>query len=524
MKKTASALSKIAYAIAAVILAILSYNTAHYTFVHDFEDYSAAYLYEGPDSRLLNLLVLIFVIAFSYLLVRLIFSFSNTKKQQSLMVLYISAGLSLTTLVLGCIWVSKTYIPPFWDQAYCIEAADNFINSDYTKMSELYLKMYPQQLGLIFCESLFLRIWDFYGIFQYMNAIFVALIIFLSGRVSHEIFENPVAELFTVILTTAFTPLFYYVSFIYGDVFALCACFFVAWMLIRFIRKEKIVYGILAIVVSMVMVPVRENTLIFILATVIFLTVMAIRFKKVTPLIIAALIVVLPLITTRGIKSYYEDKSGVKLDNEVPSINWIVMGMRGTLEEGKGVGYYDGYNYYTWFVNGQDKKVAIEYSKEVMNEFFKSYKEDPIHAVKFYRYKVFEQWLEPTFDCIYMTVSDHETSWKEVDLLYNQNAVKRLNNYCDYFLTIAYVCAFFCVVYLFFKDKYAYGVYIATFFIGIFLFSIIWEAKGRYTLPGFVMLFVLSGAGVSFIHSACTSLYYRFAKKKEPKKESELNE
>lgn len=523
MKKTTSALVKIAYFIAALMLGWLAYNTAHYTFTHDFDDLSSAFLYECPDSRVKNLLVLILAFVALFVLAKIFFIKADTHQKKNKRVLILSFVLSALFFVLACIWVSKTYIAPFWDQAYIIEAAGEFMNGNFTKMSEIYLKMYPQQLGLIFFESLFLRIWNFYGIFQYMNAFFVAVIIVVMGRLSHEIFDNPTTDFYVTLFTAFCAPLFYYVSYIYGDVFSLMSCLIICFLFIKWVKTKKVVYCFISIATAIIMVPIRENSLIFILALIIATLIFAIRDKKPVMMVFAVLMLVLPLLSTKGIKLYYEAKSGVTLDNEIPSINWVVMGMQGTLEEGTGVGYYNGYNYYSWNMNDMNKEKATAYSKEVMADFFEQYKADPVYAYKFYRYKIFEQWLEPTFDCVYMTVSEESQATEKTEFLYSKDRVVSLNSYMNYYLTIIYVFAFVSVIFAFFKDTDYYGLILYVFFIGQFLFSIIWEAKGRYTLPGFVFLLLIATCGLAKTTDLANKSFTKIRSLSNGKSDKELN-
>ncbi len=535
MKKTAEILSKIAYFIAAAFLGYLAYNTTHYTFTHDFDDYSAAYLYEAPDSRFMNLFMLVVIIAVVLLISKLVFLGCKTDVSKNKRVLIFSGAASVVMFFLLCMWVHHTHIAPFWDQAVTVQAASDFIKGDYSYMfNDFYLTMYPQQLGIIFFESIILRIWDNYQVFQYLNAFFIAGLIFLSGRLSHALFDKAEADFFTVLFTALCAPLFYYVSYVYGDVFSITASFFVGWAIIKWLKGGKILYPILAILTSMIMLPVRQNTIIFLITLAIVLVINAIKNKKGLPLLLAALLLILPSLVNTGIRTfyekklaaeiqntntssvvteYYEEKGDFKFDNEIPKINWIVMGMRGDLEDGKGVGYYDGYNYYMWTVLGNSKEAATEYSKEQLALYLQSYREDPVHCYKFFRYKLMEQWLEPTFDCIYMTVSDNGNSWDEVELLYNLDAVLGLNKYMNYYLTAAYFLAFLYAVYTFWHDKEHYDLLVAVFFIGVFLFSIIWEAKGRYTFPGFVTMLLFTGAGLYKLKEVCVLLFKKIVKK-----------
>ena len=164
MKKAALVLTKIAYVIGAVFLLILAYNTAHYTFSYNLADLEDSGVYECPDSRGINLIVIVLAFLAAFAVSKLIFIKAADKEKKEKRAFIFSACVSAVMFVLMCLWVGNTHIPPYWDQAYVYQAASEFITGDYGFMKNyIYLTMYPHQLGLIFFESLFLRIWNDYG-------------------------------------------------------------------------------------------------------------------------------------------------------------------------------------------------------------------------------------------------------------------------------------------------------------------------------------------------------------------------
>lgn len=497
MNKFAAFLSKTAYFVSVIFIGFLFFSTIHFTFVHDFITLSEDFLYELPDSRLKNLALLVLLIFLIFIISKIVFIKAETNEKKSRRVLIISLLVSGISFIVLCYWVSISKIAPYWDQANVFNSASDIVKGNYESLKDLYYQMYPQQLGLVFFESAILRIHNDYVIFQYLNAFFIASIIFLSGRLTKEITDSPNAELFVVILNFSFVPFIYYSSFIYGDIFAISASLFIGLLLIKWLKNNKIYYPILMILTSLILVPVRENSLIFLLTVSIVLLVQSIKNKKPLYIIFVISILVLPLLSNKLIKTHYENITGIKFDSEIPSISWIVMGTQGELENSTGVGYYNGYNYYSWYMNDCDKAAAAQYSKDQLNDRIKYFRDNPGYAYSFFRYKILEQWIEPTFDAIYMTVPSYEIKDERVLSMFKTERVTSINSYMNYYLTAAYFLSFVCAVYYFFFDKKYYGLLVSVFFTGIFLFSIIWEAKGRYTLPGFIILLIFSGIGAS---------------------------
>lgn len=380
MKKTASVLSKCAYGLGAAFLLYLTLNSMHYTFHFDLADYFSKNVYEGPDSRILSLLMLVLFAAAAFLLSRLLFLKCKSEDGKKKRVFIFSLVVSLLVFVLSVLWISYAGIAPWFDQETVYLTAQNFNAKDYFKEPTywLYLKQYPQEFGLVFIEAMLLKIWNSYLFLEYLNAAFVALTVFFAGRLALEISQSPFAS-FTTVLATALTfPLYYYESYVYGDIFSIFGILFVSWNMIKWWKGGKKRYVCIALIMACIMVPARENNLIFLIALAISLIIQSLKSKKWLPVLVAVVMLVVPLFLSKCTRWYYENAADYQIDNEIPSINWVVMGLRGNVDEGKGVGFFDGYVYWDWNLLGQDKEATKAKAYEDLKDILEGLRSLPL--------------------------------------------------------------------------------------------------------------------------------------------------
>ena len=496
MKKTALILSKIATAIAALFSLYLFVNAIHYTFnmnLYYFEGIS--FMTEGPDSRLKNLIFIALSFIGAFVLCKLLFLGCKDKNSKNRRV-FIASILSSLIVLAGLVYfVVKTHIAVECDQYEVFICALDFAKGDFSWVGDYYIQMYPQQLGLAFFESFFLHFTQDWLIFQILNAVFVAASIFFICRVSHEAFENPYVSFVTLLMTLLCFPLYYYVSFVYGDVFMIFASLFISWALIKYIKTSKRSYGILMIAAAVVMVPIRKNSLVFLIAVAGELVIFSLLKKKAAPLIMAALILVIPYLSNEAIVKGYEIRSGSKVENGMPAINWIAMGLYPAINENCSVGVYNMYNEITYFNANRDKKVSSQMSKDYINQRMSEFKADKKEAYAFFRFKILEQWTEPTFSSIDSKVGLHKYCWEEVKFSYDFHTLNTMSNIMNVLQSFAYAFSFLFFAVSTVRDKENRSIVLTIGFIGGFLFSILWEASGRYAFPYFMLLIPLaSGA------------------------------
>lgn len=500
MNKIAQLLSKIAYAIAGMILLALTLGSVIYSYHFDLHNLFST-LFVSKDRFYITLPLSVILIGLFFVLSKLIFKNldeAGKRKRLNLISIIISSFIFVVLLI----WVLYTLIPPYWDQMQVYLDAQNFNNGDYSDMEYTYLSMYPQQYGLIFFESLLLKIVNHYGFLQGLNALFIALTIYLGTKLSVEISNSAEAGFFGLCFLSTCFPLFYYVSFVYGDVFFIFSSVLVALLAVKFIKTGKPGYIIGGLATSLIMVPVRENSLIFLIALAILFVLYSMKNKSIRLIIVAPLFILLPLLSNKAIEGYYENKGDIDInEKEMPAINWIVMGLQGDPYSEGLVGYYNGFNYGVWSYYSGEKEAVIEASKEVFDERIKEFKSNPKLAVTFFKVKAFEQWLDPFFESSQMTVST-DVDYNSIRLLYNSKTLGIVRFYMNLFQTAVYLLAFIYIVFCMRRNNEFYSLVLAVGFIGGFLFSLIWEAKGRYTFPFFIMLIPLAASGLTSIINA----------------------
>ena len=517
MRKTINFLTKAVYVIAGIILLYLAYNSMHYTFLPMFRQDNGV-VCEGPDSRLSNLILVAAFFIVTFLLSKLVFLGAKTKKAKAFRV---KAFLLVDIVCVGAfllLYVRNSHIPPYWDQAQVLSDAMAFKQGDFSDMANTYLHKFPQQLGLIFCQIPFLYIWNNFGIFQYMNVAFILLTIFFSYLLAKELFSDELISLLTIIATSLFFPLYVYVNFIYGDLPSIAGCLLIALLITRWCKNSKIHYLVWALVVASVFILVRENTLIFLIASGICILLTAIKNRRYGAIVFSVLILVLPVLASKGVLKYFENKSGQVIDNAIPSVSWITMGLQGEPDDGTGVGYYNGYNEASWWYQGATTEAAKEVAVVDMKERLTYMSQNPSFARKFFRYKILEQWIEPSFDSLYMTCTNVEESGEWSKSFYQGDLPEKMIDFMNWFLTLAYFYGFIYMIYAFKHEVTPGKLLLIVAFIGGFLFSIIWEAKGRYAMPYFVFMLPIAASGLGMSVNLVNMLINKFIMKKEVNK------
>lgn len=496
MKKTALILSKIAYIIGILILFGITVGSIIHTYTTDLINLDNSQVTRTADSPILTLCLILVLGALLFFFTGLFFKNVPEEKKPRRAILF-SAVISGLLFIILTVWVLITLIEPYWDQAQVYLDALAFNEGDFSDMNNAYLKMYPQQYGLIFFEGILLRIFPHFGTLQVFNALFVALTVFLVGRIVYFISDNSEASAYASLITAVFAPLSYYVSFVYGDVFLAFSISIITYLVLKWFKTGKWFLPLIALFFAVVTIPVRENGLIFIIALSILFLVKAIHDKKALYICIIPFFVLLPLLVNSGIHSYYEHKSGIALpEDSVPSINWIAMGLQGDVYEGQGVGYYNGYNYYSFQMCGQDTEATIEYTRNIMAERFDEFKASPKMFVDFMLYKAGEQWLEPFFGAPQMTGSQLTKKNARIGkLLYSGKSLKMMTKVLNILDAFIYFGALLYGIYYIRHEKETAVLLPLVTFIGGFLFSLFWEANGRYTMPFFVALIPLGALG-----------------------------
>lgn len=250
-------------------------------------------------------------------------------------------------IIFNIIWVILVNPPIVGDQIHACNLAQTFYRNNLEEFLPdmtyagiplgQYMQSYHQQISLSFVFSMFFRIihFDGIGILRALNVIgniLMVVALYKIGKQLSKKYEINNVRLFILILTFVSIPMLS--TFIYGDVPSLALCLFAVYFMMKYTETQKIKYPIFAAILTMIAYMMRMNSLIFIIATAIYLILnlfKELKNKKWKENLISVSIILMYIaisILPAGIvQNYYLDKYNMDKKAEYPTISYILMAM-----------------------------------------------------------------------------------------------------------------------------------------------------------------------------------------------------
>ena len=201
------------------------------------------------------------------------------------------------------------------------------------------------------------------------------------------------------------------------------------------------------------------------------------------------------LISRLGLRSFYETRADVKLNDGAPMILYVAMGM----QKGEGApGWSNGYILHAyWGASDFDGELATAMAVEDIRTSVSGFRSAPLYAAKFYRDKFTSQWNDPTYECFAMT---HINGWERCGVV-NSMYVGKLHTLMTWFMnqyqSLVFAGVFLWIIFQYWRKKPLEDQVLLVTIFGGLLFHMLWEAKGRYILPYFVMMLPMAAAGLA---------------------------
>lgn len=402
-------------------------------------------------------------------------------------------GVVVIYIVFNIIWVISVRPPVVGDQVHVCNLAQTFYRGDLEEflpnmtyagipLSE-YMQLYHQQIPLAFVYSIIFKIihFDNMEILRLLNVIGNILIIVALYKIIKQLNKNYKVNkilMFTLILTFVSLPMLS--TFIYGDIPSIALCLFSVYFMMKYTETKKIIYPIVSALLTMIAYMMRMNSLIFIIATVIYLILNFLKeFKKNTKknncidVIIILIYIVVSIVPSTLVKNYWLDKYNMKKDEAYPNISYILMAME---DSPRGNGWY----------NESIGEPALKNPLTIKDEYYDRIKErityflkNPRYAFDFYTMKIASMWTENTYSAIRSNLT------QENDPL--ENATAPITFYQKILMII--ICSCSLIVLIQNRKNLSIDIiFLLTIFVGGFTFHILWEAKSRYIIPYIVVL------------------------------------
>lgn len=452
------------------------------------------------DSLLENVFIFVSVLLCFWLLGTIVFP----KMKNSMDKLYrgIVIGVIIYVTVVSVFWVSICHVVPRADGANLCLIAQLFLESDeFSFMNPPgYMAYCPHQYSLLSVIQFLFTIFGSgnYQAFMYLNALCMPLLFYSGYKLLCLISDKREVVLYYSALFINLLPLFFYVSYVYGEIISTTFTMVFMWQVVKFCKTGKNIcclWGTSAILFACI---VRMNSFIVVIAATIVLIVHALRNMKWRPIIWMMLSVLLVLSVDEGIKTYYEETYEQEIKEGIPYVSYILMG----LEDGEeGPGWFNGTNYRMF--NERDYNAewttvdSIAYMKARWNEIWKN----KAYGIDFFKRKVLSQWNSPAYHSIYETGifdCEQEELPQIVQWIYYDN-VNTVNNFMDRYQFILYLCTAVSIGATLFRRKRTVALENQILLIAILggvIFSAMWEAMSRYVISYVVYMIPLAAIGM----------------------------
>ena len=304
--------------------------------------------------------------------------------QQEKRIRILLAAVLCWTLAFTVWWVFAAKCIPVGDQASVCTSAEGFLAGDYSMLTmdsyERYLYIHPHQLGLTALIELIFAVFGSgnYMAFQLLNCVGAAVCVYSGYRITRLLAADLRASVFYLFLSAACFPLFFYVTFVYGELPSITFSLLAAWCFLEY-RKRKGLWWLAGCCAACTLAClVRNNSLILLIAFVLVLLAAALGERRLRPVLASVLLIAVFLGGRFCLRTVYEQRSGEQINDGAPMLLYVAMGM----QKGEGApGWSNGYilhNY--WGESEFDSEASTAMAVRDIEASMKGFAEDPWYA------------------------------------------------------------------------------------------------------------------------------------------------
>jgi len=405
----------------------------------------------------------------------------------------------------GAIWVRSVRAFAESDGDVLIQICERLLAGDYTSIAKsgeylhYYMVRFPYQSGFLSYLEVLVRLFGATGVYPMARLINVGLLVSAYAALlltTQRLFQNDrVTFVMIVLLCLNLQPLIS-CTFIYGLIPALALVIWAIYFVVRYMQTGKKRNMIPVVVLLAVAVYLRSNTWIAIAAIGIVLLLHAIQQKKLTPILMIAVIVITCMPLPKLAQMFYEQRLDTSFGEGYPKSYWAAMSLqKGWKATGWHVQEYQTMMEQTY---GEDVAGIDARARQDVQAGIAAFQKNPGTLGTYLFEKMVSQWDEPTFLSIWISKSVN-TFGEPTSLaraLYSDAFGSFYELFTGKLIKVMYFGFAICAVVLLFRRTNEQLIF-PIIILGGGLFHLIFEAKSQYVLEYLPLMLPLVAYGAS---------------------------
>ncbi|MBE5823696.1 MAG: hypothetical protein E7308_06460 [Butyrivibrio sp.] len=395
-----------------IVLVVSTFTTIYYDMHYDVD---------WPQYGKENIPLLLILVAAVFAILFLLHKKQVFEKDRLLLVI------SLLFILGYCMMLIISITPQAVNDSKLIDDVINqFAQGDYSSLTGAggYLYTWPFQLGYVGFGQVMYSLFgpSNYFAWDIVQLISVIATVFMLNRITWELFEDKMICGIMACLSCGALFFYNYVTYIYGDILSMAPQTLALYMMILYLKRGRIRYGVLSAVSIAAAVVIKTNCEIALIALLVVLIMSILDDSKIgnnskstenskdgkdgneqiepsfggrilSALIVGALLLIITFVSKAAVNQYYCNLTGLEaIPDGSPSWSHIAMGLQN--EGGLEPGWYNRYNYDVFAENGFDTEATARAAKENIKETLLDFAHRPLHAGKFFLRKFTTQWAD----------------------------------------------------------------------------------------------------------------------------------
>lgn len=490
-------LIKILLSISGMLAAFLAFYCFRYSY-YSQRDYGQP-IQIVKDNSWMQAAICFLVYLAAWALAKILDKYAKCQEKLCMMVLL---GSCVWIGIFGLVYVTMHPYYPSGDQLNVTAGASMCLNGNYEMLQPGgYIGLYGQQKGFMFLyEILFALFGEFcYDVAAKFHVLFYVMTLFFGFMLLKVNGKTAAHRILFCLLLDFCVPFFIYLPYIYGDLPSICFSMVLFWALESYGKTFKKRYIVFACIAAALGYMVRMNILIVLIAVGIGMALNTLLHLNWRFIMAGVCAVAIAFVSVKAVNIMYEVRSGYRNVEGLHSILWIAMG----LQETDGMpGVYNHYQQDAFSTANGDQKLAAQIAREYIAQRAKEMKDNVPETVDFFKRKLQMQWLEPTYEGLYATVTFDEEKpvYDFIESLYYGEIHEKVWKFADCYQSVVYFMFFLFIIKVLFmqkqREKQMIMIIPLIAIVGGFLFSIIWESQCRYVLPYFIYMLIFVPDGL----------------------------